>query len=103
VRTGSRGDPDGYVGLVHPRSGLPARLGVTVLNAPGTVDSGYRGEILVKPDQPRPGGHCEDLAWRSHRQALVQRAERAVFTAWTSCPTRCAVRAGTAPPAGTSG
>src|SRR5690348_274554 len=39
--------PDGYVGLVHPRSGLAHRQGVTVLNAPGTVDSGYRGEILV--------------------------------------------------------
>src|SRR5215813_4128963 len=39
--------PEGYVGLVHPRSGLANRLGVTVLNAPGTVDSGYRGEILV--------------------------------------------------------
>jgi dUTP pyrophosphatase len=39
--------PDGYVGLVHPRSGLAHRLGVTVLNAPGTVDAGYRGEIKV--------------------------------------------------------
>lgn len=39
--------PPGWVGLVHPRSGLAARHGVTVLNAPGTVDSGYRGEILV--------------------------------------------------------
>ena len=39
--------PEGWVGLVHPRSGLAARHGVTVVNAPGTVDSGYRGEILV--------------------------------------------------------
>lgn len=39
--------PEGYAGLVHPRSGLAARFGVTVLNAPGTVDAGYRGEILV--------------------------------------------------------
>ena len=39
--------PPGYVGLVHPRSGLAARHGVTVLNAPGTVDAGYRGEIRV--------------------------------------------------------
>ncbi len=39
--------PPGTVGLVHPRSGLAARHGVTVLNAPGTVDSGYRGEVLV--------------------------------------------------------
>ena len=39
--------PRGWVGLVHPRSGLAARHGVSVVNAPGTVDSGYRGEILV--------------------------------------------------------
>lgn len=39
--------PNGYVGLVHPRSGLAAKHGITVLNAPGTVDAGYRGEIAV--------------------------------------------------------
>lgn len=39
--------PDGYVALVHPRSGLAAKHGITVLNAPGTVDAGYRGEIAV--------------------------------------------------------
>jgi dUTP pyrophosphatase len=37
----------GTVGLVHPRSGLAARHGVSIVNAPGTVDSGYRGEVLV--------------------------------------------------------
>lgn len=39
--------PPGTVGLVHPRSGLAARHGISIANAPGTVDSGYRGEILV--------------------------------------------------------
>ncbi len=39
--------PEGYVGLVHPRSGLAAKNGISVLNAPGTVDAGYRGEVLV--------------------------------------------------------
>ncbi len=39
--------PDGWVGLVHPRSGLAARHGITVTNAPGTIDAGYRGEVLV--------------------------------------------------------
>ena len=39
--------PEGYVGLVHPRSGLAARHGVSIVNAPGTVDAGYRGEVLV--------------------------------------------------------
>lgn len=39
--------PNGYVGLVHPRSGLAVKSGITVLNAPGTIDSGYRGEIMI--------------------------------------------------------
>jgi dUTP pyrophosphatase len=39
--------PAGYAAFVHPRSGLAARHGITVLNAPGTVDAGYRGEIMV--------------------------------------------------------
>lgn len=39
--------PEGYVGLVHPRSGLAAKWGITVLNSPGTIDSGYRGELKV--------------------------------------------------------
>lgn len=39
--------PPGYVGLIHPRSGLAAKHGITVLNAPGTVDADYRGEIKV--------------------------------------------------------
>ena len=39
--------PEGWVGLVHPRSGLARRHGITVANAPGTIDAGYRGEILV--------------------------------------------------------
>jgi dUTP pyrophosphatase len=37
--------PDGYVALVHPRSGLAIKNGVTLVNSPGTIDSGYRGEI----------------------------------------------------------
>ena len=39
--------PDGWVGLVHPRSGLARRHGLTVTNAPGTIDAGYRGEVQV--------------------------------------------------------
>lgn len=39
--------PNGFVGLIHPRSGMAAREGITVLNAPGTIDAGYRGEIQV--------------------------------------------------------
>jgi dUTP pyrophosphatase len=48
VRTGIAVDiPAGYAGLIHPRSGLAAGKGLTVLNAPGTVDPGYHGEIKV--------------------------------------------------------
>jgi dUTP pyrophosphatase len=48
VRTGiAVAIPPGYAGFVHPRSGLAHKHGITVLNAPGTVDAGYRGEIMV--------------------------------------------------------
>jgi dUTP pyrophosphatase len=39
--------PDGYAGFVQPRSGLASRHGITIVNAPGLVDSGYRGEVRV--------------------------------------------------------
>jgi len=39
--------PEGYVGLVHPRSGLAIKNGISMVNTPGTIDSGYRGEIAV--------------------------------------------------------
>ena len=39
--------PDGYAAFVHPRSGLAARHGITIVNAPGTIDAGYRGEVKV--------------------------------------------------------
>jgi dUTP pyrophosphatase len=48
VSTGLSMDiPNGYVGLIHPRSGMAFKYGITVLNAPGTIDAGYRGEIKV--------------------------------------------------------
>lgn len=71
--------PPGYVGLVHPRSGLAARLGVTVLNAPGTVDAGYRGEImvnLINHDRERTVSIAKG---DRIAQLLVQRVERAEF------------------------
>jgi dUTP pyrophosphatase len=71
--------PDGYVGLVHPRSGLAHRLGVTVLNAPGTVDCGYRGEILVNLVNHDPVATVHILRGDRIAQLLVQRVERAGF------------------------
>lgn len=70
VRTGlAVAVPDGHAGLVVPRSGLAARHGVTVLNAPGLIDSGYRGEVVVSmvntdPScdyQVRPGDRVAQL------------------------------------------
>jgi dUTP pyrophosphatase len=49
--------PEGYAGFVHPRSGLAHRLGLSLVNAPGTIDAGYRGEIkvnLINLDPTRP-------------------------------------------------
>jgi dUTP pyrophosphatase len=71
--------PAGYVGLVHPRSGLAARLGVTVLNAPGTVDAGYRGEIFVNLVNHDPSSTVKIARGDRIAQLLVQRVERAVF------------------------
>jgi dUTP pyrophosphatase len=71
--------PDGYVGLVHPRSGLAGRLGVTVLNAPGTVDAGYRGEIKVILVNHDPTGTVKISRGDRIAQLVVQRVERAHF------------------------
>lgn len=71
--------PEGYAGFVHPRSGLGAKFGVTVVNAPGTIDAGYRGEIkvtLLNTDLKEPVRFA-----RGDRiaQLVVQRVEHAVF------------------------
>ncbi|KIU16062.1 dUTP diphosphatase [Mycolicibacterium llatzerense] len=67
--------PHGMVGLVHPRSGLAIRVGLSIVNAPGTVDAGYRGEIkvaLINLDLSEP-----ITVQRGDRiaQLLVQRVE----------------------------
>jgi len=80
VRTGlAIALPDGYAAFIYPRSGLAARHGVTLVNAPGTVDAGYRGEIkvtLLNTDRDRPISFS-----RGDRiaQLVIQRVERAVF------------------------
>lgn len=71
--------PNGYVGLVHPRSGLAVKMGVTVLNAPGTIDAGYRGEIkvpLINLD-PRESVHFEP--GERIAQLIIQRYVQARF------------------------
>jgi dUTP pyrophosphatase len=86
VRTGlAVALPLGFVGLVHPRSGLATKQGVTVLNAPGTVDAGYRGEILVNLVNH---GMAVAKISRGDRiaQLVVQRVERAHFHAVDELP-----------------
>jgi dUTP pyrophosphatase len=76
--------PAGFVGLVHPRSGLAARHGVTVLNAPGTVDAGYRGEIKVtllntdpvEPFTVRRGDRIAQLVIQEFIRARLVEVER---------------------------
>ena len=71
--------PEGYAGFVHPRSGLAARHGLTLVNAPGTIDAGYRGEIkvillntdLAKAVSLRRGDRIAQL--------VVQRVENVTF------------------------
>jgi dUTP pyrophosphatase len=71
--------PEGYVALVHPRSGLAHRSGLSIVNAPGTVDAGYRGEIQVclvnlDPRTPIALSRGDRIA-----QLVIQRFETAEF------------------------
>jgi dUTP pyrophosphatase len=71
--------PDGYAAFVHPRSGLAARLGVTIVNAPGTVDAGYRGEIKVTLLNTDIRNTVRLKRGDRIAQLVIQRVERAVF------------------------
>lgn len=78
--------PEGYVALVHPRSGLAARHGLSIVNTPGTVDAGYRGEIkvlLINHDLREP-----IALKRGDRiaQLVIQRVERARFVEAEALP-----------------
>ena len=71
--------PDGYAAFVVPRSGLAAKHGITIVNSPGTVDAGYRGEIkviLLNTDRARPVSlrRGDRIA-----QLVVQRVENVTF------------------------
>jgi dUTP pyrophosphatase len=78
--------PPGYAGFVHPRSGLAARVGLSVVNTPGTIDAGYRGEIricLVNHDLREPV-----VLRRGDRiaQLVVQQVAKATFLEVTELP-----------------
>jgi dUTP pyrophosphatase len=67
--------PFGMVGLVHPRSGLAARVGLSIVNSPGTIDAGYRGEIKVALINLDPHTHIAVHRGDRIAQLLVQRIE----------------------------
>jgi dUTP pyrophosphatase len=78
--------PDGYAAFIHPRSGLAARHGVTIVNAPGTVDAGYRGEIKVALLNTDPGQPVSFERGDRIAQLVVQRVARPVFHEVRSLP-----------------
>ena len=67
--------PSGYVGLVHPRSGLAARAGLSIVNAPGTIDAGYRGEIKVNLINLDPSDTVRITRGDRIAQLIIQRVE----------------------------
>jgi len=78
--------PAGYVALVHPRSGLAARHGVTIVNAPGTVDAGYRGEISVTLINTDATETVHLSKGDRIAQLVIQAVERAAFVTVESLP-----------------
>ncbi|MGI9606971.1 MAG: dUTP diphosphatase [Acidimicrobiales bacterium] len=71
--------PDGYAGFVQPRSGLALKHGVTCLNSPGLIDSGYRGELKVLLVNTDPSTPFEIARGDRIAQLVIQRVEHCIF------------------------
>ncbi len=71
--------PEGYAAFVHPRSGLAAHHGVSLVNAPGTIDAGYRGEIQVIVINHDPRSALVLRRMDRIAQLVVQRVEQVVW------------------------
>lgn len=78
--------PEGYVALVHPRSGLAARHGLSIVNTPGTIDAGYRGEIKVLLINHDPREAIELRRGDRVAQLVIQRFEHAEFVPVEALP-----------------
>jgi dUTP pyrophosphatase len=78
--------PEGIVGLVHPRSGLAIRNGISMVNTPGTIDAGYRGEIAVALINHDPSLSFTIKRGDRIAQLLFQRVERGDFLEVESLP-----------------
>lgn len=84
--------PDGYAAFVHPRSGLAARVGMALVNAPGTIDAGYRGEIKVIAINLDPASAVRLSAGDRIAQLVIQQVHRAHFVETDALP--ASMRAG---------
>jgi dUTP pyrophosphatase len=78
--------PDGYAAFVQPRSGLAAKHGVSIVNAPGTVDAGYRGEIRVTLINHDPRETLRLQRGDRIAQLVVQRVEQPMFVEVAQLP-----------------
>jgi dUTP diphosphatase len=78
--------PPGYAAFVHPRSGLAARAGIGLVNAPGTIDAGYRGEIKVIVINHDPARTVHLHRGDRIAQLVVQRVARAEFVEVSALP-----------------
>lgn len=78
--------PPGYAGFVHPRSGLAAKHGLSIVNAPGTIDAGYRGEVLVNLVNLDPARPVRLARGDRIAQLVVQPVSRATFRAVPELP-----------------
>ena len=78
--------PNGYVALVHPRSGLAIKHGVTMVNSPGTVDAGFRGELQIILINHDPKEAISFKKGDRIAQLVIQQVERATFVEVDSLP-----------------
>jgi dUTP pyrophosphatase len=78
--------PDGYVALVHPRSGLAIKHGVTMVNSPGTVDAAYRGELQIILINHDPKEHVTFKRGDRIAQLVIQKVEHAKFIEVSQLP-----------------
>ena len=72
--------PEGYVGLVHPRSGLAFNHGIGIVNTPGTIDSGYRGELKICLINLDKSETVQLPAGSRIAQLVIQKVSTAQFT-----------------------
>ena len=78
--------PDGYAGFIQPRSGLAYKHGVTVLNSPGLIDSGYRGELKVLLVNTDPSADFEVTRGERIAQLVIQAYEQVNFVEVETLP-----------------